>query len=299
MKKLSLLLIVAMLIVPAYGCKNAKPTPVQDTEATVTLVGYEALELGGYDNLDGGTHAAEYMLSGIKVGTSYQDVTAPAEAVVTFQGQTYSGTYSQSSVHKPNLYVSHQYTGNGALFEINGSTGQLTSILIIQELAQQATISESACRQVADAIADDYITLSGYQVERTTRDYYENKLYSYTYYREVNGYRTSDRMTVAVDGNGTLISFDMYMLGAFATSQTVVYDRQMADAALQTKLTAIYSGYPVQKNHEVDDVMLVRLEDGSCGFLYTVSNEFVIDEEGSLGSLVQILLKPVMQTQTE
>ena len=299
MKKLSLLLIAAMLIVPAYGCKNAKPTPVQDTEATVTLVGYEALELGGYDNLDGGTHTSEYPLWSAEMLSYHQNTAAPAEAVVTFQGQTYSGSYLYSAVKQPNLFISHRYKGSNVYFELNGETGQLTFLMFSQELAQQATLSESACRQVADAIADDYITLSEYQVERTTQDYYENKLYTYTYYREVNGYRTSDQMTVAVDGNGTLISFGMYMLGAFATPQTVVYDRQMADAALQTKLTAIYSGYPVQKNHEVDDVMLVRLEDGSCGFLYTVSNEFVIDEEGSLGSLVQILLKPVMQTQTE
>ena len=298
MKKLSFLLIVVMLIVPAYGCKNAKPTPVQDTEATVTLVGYEALELGGYDNLDGGTHAAEYMLSGIKVGTSYQDVTAPAEAVVTFQGQTYSGTYNQSSVRTLNLYVSHKYTSDDAFFEINAKTGQLSSILIMKEFAHQATLDESACRQIADAIADDYITLSDYQVTLSTQDYYENQLYSYMYYREVNGYKTSDQIHVVLDGNGVLSSFTMYMPGAFAAPQAMVYNKDLADAALQTKLTAIYSGIPVQKNHEVNSVTLVRLEDGSCGFLYNVSSSF---QQGDMitGSRVDILVRPVMQVQTE
>ena len=298
MKKLSFLLIVALLLVPAYGCKNTDPAPAQGTGETATIAGYEALELGGYDSLDGGAHATEYMLSDVKVGVSYQDVTAPAEAVVTFQGQTYSGTYSKSSIRTLNLYVSHKYIGDDAFFEINAETGQLSSILIMREFTHQATLDESACRQIADAIADDYITLSDYQVTLSAQDYYENKLYSYMYYREVNGYKTSDQIHVILDGNGILSSFTMYMPGAFAAPQAAVYNKELADAALQTKLTAIYSGIPAQKDHEVNSVTLVRLEDGSCGFLYTVSNSF---QEGDMitGSMVDILVRPVMQVQTE
>ena len=298
MKKLSFLLIVVMLIVPAYGCKNTDPAPAQGTGETATIAGYEALELGGYDNLDGGTHTSEYPLWSTEMLSYHQNTAAPAEAVVTFQGQTYSGSYLYSAVKQPNVFISHRYKGSNVYFELNGETGQLTFLMFSQELAQQATLSESACRQVADAIADDYITLSEYQVERTTQDYYENKLYTYTYYREVNGYRTSDQMTVVVDGNGTLLLVSMYMLGAFAAPQAMVYNKDLADAALQTKLTAIYSGIPVQKNHEVNSVTLVRLEDGSCGFLYNVSSSF---QQGDMitGSRVDILVRPVMQVQTE
>lgn len=298
MKKLSFLLIVVMLIVPAYGCKNTDPAPAQGTGETATIAGYEALELGGYDSLDGGAHASEYPLWSTEMLSYHQDATAPKEAVVTFQGQTYSGSYLYSAVKQPNVFISHKYHDSNVYFELNGETGQLTYIMFAQESLPQATISESACRQIADAIADDYIPLSEYQVSCLTQDYYENKLYSYIYYREVNGYRTSDQMTVVVDGNGTLLLVSMYMLGAFAAPQAMVYNKDLADAALQTKLTAIYSGIPVQKDHEVNSVTLVRLEDGSCGFLYNVSSSF---QQGDMitGSRVDILVRPVMQVQTE
>ncbi len=298
MKKLSFLLIVALLLVPAYGCKNTDPAPAQGTGETATIAGYEALELGGYDSLDGGAHASEYPLWSTEMLSYHQDATAPKEAVVTFQRQTYSGSYLYSAVKQPNVFISHRYNDSNVYFELNGETGQLTYIMFARESLPQATISESACRQIADAIADDYITLSDYQVTLSAQDYYENKLYSYMYYREVNGYKTSDQIHVILDGNGILSSFTMYMPGAFAAPQAAVYNKELADAALQTKLTAIYSGIPAQKDHEVNSVTLVRLEDGSCGFLYTVSNSF---QEGDMitGSMVDILVRPVMQVQTE
>ena len=81
MKKLSFLLIVVMLIVPAYGCKNTDPAPAQGTGETATIAGYEALQLGGYDNLDGGTHTSEYPLWSTEMLSYHQNTAAPAEAV--------------------------------------------------------------------------------------------------------------------------------------------------------------------------------------------------------------------------
>lgn len=283
LRLISCLLVAWILIAMLSGCGSAGKQTIQFDHFT-------ALQVGSFDTIDGGTHISEYPIWSPEKLNYHQDSSAAQSATVTFNGSTYSGTYRKTAAHIPNTYVSHQYKGDGIYFEINATTGELSSISFIYEPAAKATLDKAACKKIADNIADDYIVLSDYTVDTSTGQISNNTLYTFTYYREVAGYKTSDSLTISIDGNGNVSSFGVRMLNAFDNVKKVVLNEDNAKAAIETKLNAIYQNVQTRKGYDVKDVTLVKLADGSCAFLYTVNNQF---ESGDVqhSTQVRLLLK--------
>lgn len=253
-------------------------------------VDYVALEIGSFDNMDGGNHISEYPIWSPEMLNYHQDQSAPKEVSIVFNGNTYVGNYQKTSVSIPNTYLSHRYKGQNVYFETNKATGELTSISFVYEPSKEATLTENDCKKIADGIADDYVVLKDYLVETSSFAIYENMVYSFTYYREINGYKTSDSLTVSIDGNGKIFSFGMNSLGAFKDIESVSYNSDKVQNAINSKLNDIYKDKSSRKEYNIDKSILVRLEDGSVALLYTINNQFE-DGNETHGSQVQLLVK--------
>lgn len=283
MKKLrfiSLVAIGALLLTSAVGCGMSR-----EQEAD-----YIALEIGTFDADDGGSHISEFSIWDEKQTNYHQDITAAEHASVTFNGTSYTGDYQRSATKVPNLYVSHRYKGDKVFFEVNGTTGELSSIIFAYEPSELASLSQEQCRMIADSIADDYIDIDEYCVGVGSQPIYSNYRYAFTYYREISGYKTADSLTISIDGNGNVSYFGKNMLGSFEEIASVSVDDNQAKNTLDAKMKSIYSGNSKWKSYSVNHVVLIKLNDGTCAFLYTVDNEFE-DGEFSCGSIVQILMK--------
>ncbi len=279
-KIILIILSICVLLTSLFGCSTQTKNNNQE---------FEVLEIGSFDDLDGGKHISEYSVWAPNKLNYHQDSTAPKEGTVVFNGITYSGQYQRSSTSIPNTYISHRYKGANVFFELNGSTGELSYISFIYEPSEKSTLSETECRNVADQIAKQFIKLSEYKVETFAQSIYENSIFSFTYYREVNGYKTSDSLTVAVDGNGNVSSFGVNMLGAFENATCNLPDKKQATEMLETKMNDIYAKSITRKDYDIRDVVLVKLKDGRDAFLYTISNNFERENE-QYSSQIQLLI---------
>lgn len=280
LKFISLITLGVLLLTSVVGCGM-----ISEQEAD-----YIALEIGTFDADDGGLHTSEFAIWDENQTNYHQDAKAAENVSVTFNGTSYSGNYQRSATKVPNLYVSHRYKGDKVFFEVNGTTGELTSITFVYEPSESSSLSQDQCRTIADSIVDDYINVDEYCITVNSQPIHSNCLYTFTYYREVSGYKTADSLTISIDGNGNISSFGKAMLGSFDEIESVSVDDKKAKNTIDAKLESIYRGNSKRKSHSVDNVVLIKLDDGTCAFLYTVDNQFE-DAELSYGSRVQILMK--------
>lgn len=269
-----------VLLVSLFGCSTQTKNNNQE---------FEVLEIGSFDDLDGGKHISEYSTWAPNELNYHQDSTAPKESTVVFNGISYSGQYQRSATSIPNTYVSHRYKGANVFFEINGSTGELSYISFIYEPSEKSTLSETECRNIADQIIKQFIKLDEYKVDTFVQSIYENSIFSFTYYREVNGYKTSDSLTIAIDGNGNVSSFGVNMLGAFENATCISLDEKQVAEMLETKMNDIYAKSITRKDYDIREVVLVKLKDGRDAFLYTISNNFERENE-QYSSQIQLLI---------
>lgn len=255
-------------------------------------IDYVALEVGGFDASDGGIHSSEYPLWSENQVNSHIDDTAPEETTVSFNGEIHSGTYLRSVTRAPNLYKSHRYKSQNVYFEINANTNELVSYMRACEPQKEATLEEAECKQIADSIAEGYIDLNRYETEITVKPIYNNYIYIFEYYREINEIPTNDRLIISIDGNGNISSFDTSMLHSFDNVNSVKLDKDKMMSAIESKIGDIYQTSKNRKGYEIDSIRLVKLEDDATAFFCIINNEF-FDENIQYNSMVSILVKSV------
>lgn len=282
-----LLIAIGMFSSLICGCSNLEN---KGENNIVDEYNFVALEVGSFDSSDGGQHVSEYPIWAPENLNYHQDSSAPKECTVEFNGIRYTGTYEATAVFMPNMFLQHKYIGDDAWFDINATTGELCFFMSLNKKAEKATISEDDCRKIADDIADDYIDLNEYKVSSKVSVIDENMSCFFEYYREINGYKTSDYMTVSVDGNGKIMGICIYMLGSFGDVENIKsYDDEVQEA-IREKLGVIYRENNLWKGYDEEDKILVKLDDGSIAFLFTIKNKF---ENGNFAysTLTQMLVK--------
>ena len=300
MKKILGLICAFTLLFALVGCMQKRSVQNEPKEYE-----YIAYEIGVFDASDGGNHSSEFFPWSSDKITSHYDETAPAEAVITFNGVTYTGNYLRSLTRRPNLYKAHRYegknesveidgkTGQTVFFEINAETGEICSFTLAYEPAPSNKYDESECRRIADSVADDYLSLSDYQVIVSSEEMNGKDLHSYIYYKEYNGIRAVDWLTVSVCSNGHIQAFSTRMLGSFDGVETVDFDSEKAIIHVENKLDSIYEGSETRTGYDIYNQMLIRLPDGNFAILYTIDNRFEkVDGEVTIksGSQVQLLV---------
>lgn len=255
---------------------------------------YKVLESGVSDGMDKGKHTSDIPEWSYEKRNSHDDATAPAEMSVTFDGVTYTGNYKRSYTMMPNTFVRHVYNGkteDGTLvyFEVHEKTQDLMSVWFVGGFEQTTPKKESECRKIADAIADDYISLKDYKVKLEPYDRYDYTSYTYTYYREVSGYETADRMRIVVGTDGMVKSCDVSQLGIFKGVKKLVVDEEKATAAIEAKLQEMYGHLDVEMEHRISKTEWVKTADGQIGRLYEISVD-LRDGQYLTGSVVELLL---------
>lgn len=284
MKNKSIIFVTLCLILMLIcGCNSSVPNE---------KINYVAYEAGGFDSSDNGLHVSEIPIWSKDNLSRKTDQTAPQTISITFNGKTYTGNYVSSGVMTPKLYVEHKYYGDNAIFEINTNTGALSSFLLAEEPTHYSTITENQCKQIADSIAKEYIDLSKYSIEtqkRSLSELYDNYIYTVTYYKEISGFITSDKLSISVLGDGTVMSFDCANLGSFNDIEKIQYNEEKIHTAISEKISSIYPTTTKHTGFKINSVILIRLEDGTSAFLYTIENQFRNNNYES-GSIIRLLV---------
>lgn len=278
MKNIAIIIIGCMLLNFAYGCSKQS----NDTEeiANNTNNGeYIALEVGNCDADDGGNHKSEFTLWPLDKMSSYHDSAAGNTCTVSFNGKTYTGHYENSCLRSRENYVSHLYSNGsfpGFYFWTNADTGEFSGIWFVYTRSPKPTISEEQCKSIADQYAKDYIDLNEYEVETTVDQRDQNYVCYFDYYRKVDGYKTSDSLSITIDGNGNLAYLKKHEINAFKNTTHVAIDESKAITALETKLTDIYADVTDPRNsYEIKRKELIKLDDGRLGIRYVVDYQFI------------------------
>ena len=240
--------------------------------------GYSAYYIDGSDSVSLHEQQNEFAPWSTEKLNYFNDSTAVATKTVSFEGKNYSGEYYSSYVTVPNLFTSHKYLGNNCTFDINAQTGKITAFNLFSDITETFTIDEKQGRDIADNYAKDYINLENYTVNVTKNDTNNNCFYVFEYYREINGYKTNDLMTVCVDGKGEVVSFSCSMLGAFNNARTATIDKSKADAALVKMLEKLFADYS-DWTYDIEDTTLIVKEDGKQGILYSVVTETLLPSD--------------------
>ena len=261
MKKV-LALILSILIFTFCSCEKEEVEP-----------NYVAYEAALYDGLDGGHHTVDVPLWMAEKYSGSENFDAPPTVEIEFNGKTYTGNYHYSTSAAPSTYVIHKYSSDETSFEINASTNELTRIMFAGISLYTSSVSAAECKEIAETLAKSYIDISEYRAEENISDF----LYSITYFREIDSYRTTDQLSISVTYNGEIFSFSRTNLGSFADVSEIDYDHEKIENAVHQKINEIYRDESSHIGYAIDSVKLIRLDDGSIAFLIEITNHFVKD----------------------
>ena len=232
MKKICTVLLVSFLLVLACcGCNNSGTKVV----ACYLLSSSNSLAA------DASKYLADASESKWWNGISFQLDSAKKEMTVEFQGKTYTGSYSCSYYDTYNSFATDYYDGEDGLeFGINANSGKLVYINLKtlsffeeEPLLPEKTGIEEESTEIAKEVASQFADISDFEVSSEVTPYQPDEgqepsmsFYTYTYWRIINGERSSAYVTVQVTSKGNIASVVVGDLDAFegeALQQAKVY----------------------------------------------------------------------------
>lgn len=205
---------------------------------------YHAYEVGLYDDDDIGNHSVDLPES---ISGSYKDDNAPEVMTVTFEGKTYVGRYNDTRKYPDIPYCIHKYWAEGeqisefSNFAVNAETGELCEIMLRPRESNGRAATEEECRRAADEFAARYIKTDDYKV--AVREIGDTPVYSFTYYIEIDGFKTSDQLVLGTDSSGKVDYFSAYNLGVFhdkPAKNSAPLNAEKLQSAVDAKLRSIY-----------------------------------------------------------
>lgn len=173
------------------------------------------------------------------------------EYTIEFQGNTYTGAYSDSNDPIMCSFASHRYVGDNFYFRVRANTGELISFSFFtpdfseKEIHKQDVPDpEKTAMEIAERTASAYIDTSKYarsvssdvnsvDVEGETFEY---TTYSVIYSKEVCGIPTDDTVRVYVTSKGTLDTVVLGEIGAFDHIQRNAFSLEKVEASIAEKL---------------------------------------------------------------
>ncbi len=248
-------------------------------EASHSKKEYEALFIQGSD-CPGIPAESEFEPWSIENTDSTQDENAPKDTTVTFMGTDYSGDYISSSVRIPGIRREHSYKGYNIRFNIDAESGELTAFEHIYDATKSLWINEDEALEAANALAQNYINLYSYEIEKTVYESEKSSYYTFTYYRKVEGLRAVDALTVKIDGFGRVCSFESFMLGSFDGVYAITIDKAKADAAIGDKVEEIAALPGHELTYEIEEVTAIKLSDGTQALYYEIIAKRIQENNG-------------------
>lgn len=248
MKRLIALFLIAVLLVPVLcGCTQKKYEP------------YTVLEAGSEE------------LKAIYTYVNEEDYTAPEQMTVKVNGKKYTGAFDYKYAGGNDVML--VYEGENCRFTVSAIGGEL--LHFSRQRLPEATkeISSKEARRIADAIADDYINISDYEV--TCVEQFNRFIYT----RFISGYRTSEELKIELREDGELESIELNDIGAFKRVEGVNIDQDKLYEALDRKLNALAERDAPEDEADVEikewSLYLIPLENGQIAY----GGEHVISTE--------------------
>lgn len=203
---------------------------------------------------------------------------APSEASVTFNGKTYTGSYSKTtySLEATCPIVFYRYTGNGFWFTIDGDTGILREINLDYPEDRMCTFNEEHGRNVADALADDYISLEKNTVKCSVLE--NPHRHKYRYGRDINGFATTGGVQITLNCKGEVCRFSQGM--DFENVKSVDIDEEQVKKAVEKRYEDWTSPFgKIYSRCEIGSMMLTKTHTNQCA-LYCMLKLYAVDENG-------------------
>lgn len=142
----------------------------------------------------------------------HTDTTAPPTATVTFNGKQYQGSYSFTHGIPYCDYLRHVYEGDEGRFEIHAQTGALEYISL--RGIGDGSYTEQQCRELAAAIASEYIDPLDYTLSATD----DGRTYHFNYAKYMDSFECRDYLSVTVAKNGLVIGMSAIQPGQVTQS---------------------------------------------------------------------------------
>ena len=199
------------------------------------------------------------------------DYSGPSEVSVTVNGVKYVGSYKESRSSLSAYYeTDHVFAGDGFEFYIRASDGKFTYLNIKNVESSGSLLDNSRLKQIADSIADDYISLGNCYVEKIQNS-------NFRYYRIVQDHLTAEWVYVDLDSSGNLVGIVLSDPGAFDNVKKLEINEQKADKAVEEKVNKISepktsNGWKM--NYNIRERILTRTANDQCALQYDIDIEY-------------------------
>lgn len=200
----------------------------------------------------------------------------------SIQGEIYEGQYIRSIVNRMNSYTTDIYRDEKNIeFGLRADTGELAHINFMNseffdavpelpDVENPYDFAISLATEVAQEFIDDIVNYERIVEDKTTSDI---PFYFVTFARKIDGYYTSDYITVKVTTKGSIASIMTGDIGAFDTYTSNINANKVAQSVSQ-KLESAYKNKKITvKSTTIDDEKLVRTPNGE----FCVYSEIIVN----------------------
>ena len=182
-----------------------------------------------------------------EIWTKYKSTyTPPREASVTFNGVTYTGTFSAGS-----------YIGDGFSFVID-ENGRLCVLRLDHQEDKTCMFDEARWRKAADEVADNYISLDNHRVEHAVTE--DPHLHEYRYERDLGSGYSKDDIIIGMNCSGEICYF--YHAIGFENVKSVDIDEDKLQKAIDGYMKKTYG--KSFSRWDIEGGILVRTESNQC-----------------------------------
>ncbi|MBQ7290458.1 MAG: hypothetical protein IJW76_01895 [Clostridia bacterium] len=207
-------------------------------------------------------------------------------AVVVIDGKRYEGvySYSQKSDYFENDMDVYKITNSATKgdFSINRETGVCVSFYVNRlNEPMQNVLTRDGCYEKVLNYLKNYIE----DLENYSLIYEQRRINGYGYYfvfrRTIGDMQTSDSIAVGIRENGEIYTHLMQSLGAMAYTDISGVNMSAFDEAVNKKVDDIYDKF-LNVNHTTQDIVLVKLKDGTYAFELNIAVEANKRENGKI-----------------
>ena len=247
------------------------------TEAKLGASGkYTVLYAGGADNsVIGAEQAIETDFDGLS--TDFTDPTKVGTTkTIEIAGKTWTGTYTGSNKSDYYMDDSDEYLGRDGekiiTFTINRETGVCRRFFI----GGEKVIGEELTRDECYAKGIEHLKMYVDDIEEYEFVGEEKRVsglgYSFKWNRVINGFKTSEGLSVSVREDGVVYAHVLRSIGSMKDVDVSEIDVEKINNAVSDRVDNIYKNHETgAKNTEM--MTLSRRADGSYAFVYSIAVE--------------------------
>ena len=207
---------------------------------------------------------------------NYENI--PQEITVEFNGESFNGVYTYSSIYTNEYYPTHQYRSkyNKGYIRVNpfGEITEYTASANNKAQDDSLHLPEQIYIDIAKKLLENRIDTEDYVIDI---QFYElADWYVVDFRKYVNGFRTADWAGVALWPNGELAWFQSKMLGKISGENVPDFDVEKIYASIEDKLDVIYADSKeyydeITYKNEEGDLVLTMLSETEYALVFGVS----------------------------